>query len=597
MSTTATKSKKKKQKRKQSISRRVRDAVASVLANSDTCESDFSVWQEHLDDRQLDGPLHLIEDQDSHPIYWGTAGLDVPAANRKKNNRLVKRSSSEPNAEAIDWLARVASRSDVESSLEHLSWATILSDNARVMRPQTWAACLHHLLQAATSGLNAAEANLESWLVHGPLESIVVGPELAIWLAYLFPEIPACNDLAVPAFEAMSAAIGELLDGEGLPEACHLPIFRALAASWIRAQSIGRAKGKKSWRLNKSARRDFDWMVRQLLRCTGPKLMPVFGPADPTFDSMIRAAVQLTGDEEDQALVDLIVRQKRVSDERLPEEPSYHSEWAEAAILRPDWSPKGPQLAITYDNEQLQVELSNLEQRLLSGPWSSVVRVDGQQLHQTSEWDTTCWFSDFDVDFLELEADYENGWSIQRQFLLARQDLFLWTAEILTGSESAQIEIESSVPLDAAVRCHQNDQFRDFSIVGRRKLAHALPVGLSEWQIERGGGELTLEDGAISLFQRQQGTGLCVPWFFDLHPDRIKQNITWRQLTVVEDLEIVGGDTAVGYRVQAGREQWLWYRALRMPGCRTVLGQNYSSEFVCTRFLKDGDTDDLVSID
>jgi len=56
-------------------------------------------------------------------------------------------------------------------------------------------------------------------------------------------------------------------------------------------------------------------------------------------------------------------------------------------------------------------------------------------------------------------------------------------------------------------------------------------------------------------------------------------------------------DRAVGYRVQFGRQNWLIYRTLDPRGNRTVLGQNFSSEFVCCRMLKTGKTESIIEIE
>ena len=79
--------------------------------------------------------------------------------------------------------------------------------------------------------------------------------------------------------------------------------------------------------------------------------------------------------------------------------------------------------------------------------------------------------------------------------------------------------------------------------------------------------------------------------FIDLEPTRFKQFVTWRKLTVGENLEVVPRDIAVGYRVQNGLQQWMFYRVLAGRGNRTVLGYNTSYEFGCQRFLPNGTLD------
>lgn len=73
--------------------------------------------------------------------------------------------------------------------------------------------------------------------------------------------------------------------------------------------------------------------------------------------------------------------------------------------------------------------------------------------------------------------------------------------------------------------------------------------------------------------------------------------VTWRQLTVAEDRLIVPRDVAVGYRVQIGRAQWLFYRSLAECGNRTLLGQNLVSEFLAARFGRNGIAEPLMEIE
>ena len=56
-------------------------------------------------------------------------------------------------------------------------------------------------------------------------------------------------------------------------------------------------------------------------------------------------------------------------------------------------------------------------------------------------------------------------------------------------------------------------------------------------------------------------------------------------------------DVAVGHRIQSGRDQWLYYRSLAECGSRTLLGQNFSSDFYLGRFHKDGSIDELIEIE
>ena len=63
-----------------------------------------------------------------------------------------------------------------------------------------------------------------------------------------------------------------------------------------------------------------------------------------------------------------------------------------------------------------------------------------------------------------------------------------------------------------------------------------------------------------------------------------------------ENLATVPRDMAVGYRVQVGHEQWLFYRSLVQPGNRSVLGYNTLKSFVCLRIVAHGATEKIVEI-
>jgi hypothetical protein len=61
--------------------------------------------------------------------------------------------------------------------------------------------------------------------------------------------------------------------------------------------------------------------------------------------------------------------------------------------------------------------------------------------------------------------------------------------------------------------------------------------------------------------------------------------------------EIVPAQDAVGYRVQVGKRQWLFYRSLSAPAIRSVLGQNLMHDFYVARFLGEDKVDSLIEIE
>jgi hypothetical protein len=81
----------------------------------------------------------------------------------------------------------------------------------------------------------------------------------------------------------------------------------------------------------------------------------------------------------------------------------------------------------------------------------------------------------------------------------------------------------------------------------------------------------------LTLTQNQTGRRMFAPLLIDLKSERLRKECTWRQLTVVEHLEIRPPDVAVAYRAQVGKEQWSIYRSLDPNGNRTYLGHHIVS--------------------
>ena len=280
----------------------------------------------------------------------------------------------------------------------------------------------------------------------------------------------------------------------------------------------------------------------------------------------------------------------------------HYSEADHIALLRRSRRLPLDQLVVDFSGSQVQLELTADGRNVWRGDWLWQATVNAQSLAAAGPWEEVCWHTDADVDYLEVELSLTGGWRLQRQMLLARTSTFLLLADALLGPEPAQqpapeIHYQSSLPLGADVSYSPASETREGWLVQRnRQLAPALPLALPEWRSEHSFGALVAADGRLTLSQAAQGRNLYAPLFFDLARDRFRKPLTWRRLTVAEELEIVPRDAAVGYRVQAGDWQWLVYRSLGAFGNRTVLGQNYSTEFVVCRFNRNGTTEDILEI-
>jgi hypothetical protein len=125
-----------------------------------------------------------------------------------------------------------------------------------------------------------------------------------------------------------------------------------------------------------------------------------------------------------------------------------------------------------------------------------------------------------------------------------------------------------------------------------------VPPGLSEWRSSNRQGTLTHAEGELAIaMSARQVRALYVPLAVQFDAARVRKPLTWRRLTVGENLAIVSADRAVGYRLQLGREHWLAYRSLTPRANRSVLGVNLQTDFLFTRFDTDGEREPLIEIE
>jgi hypothetical protein len=288
--------------------------------------------------------------------------------------------------------------------------------------------------------------------------------------------------------------------------------------------------------------------------------------------------------------------------------PATNSEWAATAVLRSSWSRESPRLVILYPGQSMSLELAAGRDVLLSGCWQLEVHRDGAAATPVSSWEATCWVSDNDVDYLELEIDLGDGLKIQRHVLLAREDRFLMLADAVLGDRSAKLQYRSRLPLGPKVAaCGEKETQECVLFSGKKRAAMVLPLALPEWRCDwQQAGALSVEKQCatgsasaaswLNLQQTAEGQRLFVPLWFDLDPRRIARRMTWRSLTVAHAMQVQPADVAVGYRVAVGKQQWLVYRSLAKPANRTVLSHNLSTETLIARF-KDGQAQPLIEIE
>lgn len=258
------------------------------------------------------------------------------------------------------------------------------------------------------------------------------------------------------------------------------------------------------------------------------------------------------------------------------------------------------ELSVDWSSSTLQATLRVAAGLLCSGAWQAIVRVAGTVKAPAGPWNEVCRHHDARSDYLELEQPLDDGWRLVRQMLLARQDQFLLMADSVLGPPAAReaIDYQLQWPLAAGGACTwAKESWEGWLVRGGQRQASLLPLALPEWRAAWEDGALASEEGMLQLHQSARGRALYAPLWWDLSRGRLRRALTWRRLTVGENLSVVPRDEAVGYRVQIGREQWLIYHSLAPVGNRSVLGLNTCAAFVCGRFLPSGKVEEIVVIE
>ncbi len=576
---------------------------ANVLMDAAT---PWQSWVDHLQSRSKPARLQDLLESGREALTWclkpylePEQAARIAAWQRPPGGRGESDQTRKERLEALcaDWLSRPCGQdSGVGDLVEAIAVVHALPAAAAVLGRGTWWAVLTQLVETAQAA-DAAVVHEEL----DPLQALqlqLAAGELPLTIGHVFGELKLCRKLRDAARKPLSSGPLELLDAEGMPHARYLPILRPLLACWTRCTAIGKSHKKRCF--DHEAENQYEWFVRQMIRFTrgdGTQLLSSDG-AGAWSQPLFAAAIRLVGDEDDLAAARIALPGKIAGrrDEGYPPVAAAESEWGAIAILRSDFTRKSPKLAVTYLGNRLQLELEAARETLIAGDWQTQIKVNGKTVGFAGEWEQNCWFSDDDVDYLELSIGLDGGGVLERQMLLAREDEILFLQDLVVGVD-AGVQYRGALPLASSIAATPLEETREVLLTQAKGDVLLMPLALNEWRRGDQSGQLSVAGDELVLEQHTAAGNLACPLFFDLAPRRAKKPHTWRQLTVAESLEMVPRDVAVGFRVQAGSDQWLIYRALTRRGNRTLLGYNLSSEFYFGRLDRDGEADELLEIE
>ncbi len=565
---------------------------------------------------------------------------------------------------AVTWMKTVGRPvRDATVALEAIAWAEGLPLLKKILGTEDWLA----ILCGSMSANGLADKKIlrsEDWLALGefllslpaevdsqtlkdqPLVHQLLAGELALTLATRLSRAPLSRRLEKSGQAAISLGLNQILDRQGMLPAEHFRALRSLLACWTRCRTLAAElpRGGSGPR----AELRYQRLVRNALRCIRPDGRPLLAEdernpseGDSWGRELFEAVLNGGAEEIDRRLAagglpnlspGAVAKAPKKSADLPP--PSIYFEDGAIAVMRRNWNRDDERVAVLFAGQTCELELVASGRVAASGAWRFEITQQGQQLQPVSHWESSCWYTDEDVDYLELEIELTGGVKLERQIVLAREDRFLILADALMSPYRGDLEYRSVLPLAPHVEFRGTEESREGFLVhgqaatcptgkqigaacdpasllaqGRRAaaggksaasarpLAQVIPLGLPEWRADQCHGALKTTAEGLELRQSTAGQRLFAPIFIDLDRSRFRRRMTWRQLTVAERLAAVPSETAVGFRVAIGDQQWIIYRSLAAKSNRTLLGHNLATESLIARFGKDGEVTSIVEIE
>jgi hypothetical protein len=446
----------------------------------------------------------------------------------------------------------------------------------------------------------------------------VASARFLLVLARLFRDVDVCRRHDARVVAALAGDIARLVAPSGAVASAGSAAILERVAHWSECREVGLATGGLPW--DDHTERQWAATVGVAVRLLGGRGRILAGSgqlpavASAALVQAVGAAGRRAGSGQRFAkplrrAVRLLERQgqRARADERgrLPP-PDFHDADAGLTIIRSAWSEGGAAagLRVLLDHREATpwLEIAVADRLLMAGPWRFRVWVGGREREPQGPWTVAAWESDRAVSFVEISAPLGDGIRFDRHLVvLPRQGVVLaadavvargpdghspghadGVAHVGNGApRSDGIDYVGTLPLAAALEAEPAADTRDIVLYDTTTRGMALPLGLNEWRAG-GGGSFEATGAGLSLTQSGHGR-LYAPVWIDLEAAHVGGPLTWRQLTVADSRAILPAWQAVGYRVQAGDEQWLVYRALDVVRNRTVLGCNVACEFLVGR--------------
>ncbi len=425
------------------------------------------------------------------------------------------------------------------------------------------------------------------------------------WRAGLFfSDISGAKNFRQLGQQNLRDSFFDRTDNDGTPHADFFPRLDYWLITLTRATYAGQVWGKKLW--DQEALDRFQLSVEKITAaCDASGQIALCPTHTVSHLELLSAATSIAGlpsRSAERLYLKSLQREKKHSGFFIQSEEcaSTQSDWAAYALMRNYWSDTSNLLVVSWNGELPVVSLTAMGKLLLQGTWEFSLTVNGENLTGDGEWSCVCWNSDEDADYLELQMDLDSGFRLERQLLLPRNQHFAFLSDIVTGTEAANIEYRSILPVSPELTGSVDSETHEMMLKTKGLTARVFPIGLSQERDFFQPGSLTFNEQHQLILQQQvsEASALYVPLVIDWEPDLKRKAADWSRLTVSEAGKISPRDEASGHRLRIGTHQLLVYRSLKKADhARAVLGHHTSYESVIGRFDTNGDLNPLLFVE
>jgi len=505
--------------------------------------------------------------------------------------------------------------------------ADCLEEGAQAVPTDRWLACeaatwaLGWMARARRAGGSAGRL-LERLVQEatGALPLLAAGDtrpgSFGLTLGRLFGDVEACRRFEGGAAGAVAAEIDRLVSPQGIVSVLGSEAMVERVVRWCRFRELADRTGEPAWQAATDLRwREAATAAVRLLGRHG-RLITQAGLLPLVFTRPLLAAAAELGKSGRRTAAAV----RASGPDRSPRgclRRDLHDEEAAVAVLRSGWDAGSVRVLVDYRQPLPHLEVAVNDRLLVAGPWAWSLSEGGRPLEAEGPWTKSCWESDGTASFLEITAALPGGRQFERQVTLLPRERVLLVADAVTtpggatppqpangaahpgqdvGPRDGGLRYEAKLPLAAGLETEAAAETREVTVFDTTVRCLALPLALPEWRTA-GRGSFSAGPAGLHVVHETAGSRLFCPLWLDLDPARIGLPLTWRQLTVADTRLILPPHQAAGFRVQAGLEQWLVYRALDAPRNRTLLGCNVSCEYLVGRVKRSGAVRRLLEIE